>query len=111
MQLNLGGAGSDVAAGVAVDSQGEAYVVGSTKSPDFPLTANSLSNDTGPGTFVLKMNASGTALVYSTRLPGAEQGKAIAVDSSGAAYIAGSTTNPKFPTTAGAFQTAFGAER
>jgi hypothetical protein len=60
--------------------------------------------------FVAKLNPSGSALIYSTYLGGngIDSGYGIAIDSSGSAYIAGSTDSSDFPTTPGAFQTAFG---
>jgi hypothetical protein len=97
----LGGSGVDQAHGIAVDSAGDAYITGSTSSTNFPTTAGALQT-TGGG-FVSKLNASGTALVYSTYLGASGQG--IAVDGSGDAYITGSADSaPNFATTPGAFQ-------
>src|SRR5262249_6686896 len=64
----------------------------------------------GLDAFVTKLNATGTALVYSTYLGGSgnNQGSGIAVDASGNAYVTGSTFSSNFPVTSGAFQTAFG---
>jgi hypothetical protein len=114
----LGGIDGDWASGVAVNSAGEAYVVGTTSSPDFPTTPGSVQpNPSGcnPGTycrdvFITKFNASGTALMYSTYLGGSndDYGTAIAVDSSGNAYVTGDTQSTDFPTTAGAFQRSCG---
>ncbi len=108
----LGGNGSDSAAGIAVDTSGSAYVTGGTTSTNFP-TAFPLQAASGGNqdAFVTKLNPSGNALVYSTYLGGsggmagsAETGNAIAVDSSGAAYVAGATSSSNFPVTAGALQ-------
>src|SRR5207302_1835601 len=65
----IGGNGGEFAQGIAVDGSGNAYVVGSTTSTDFP-TASPLQANNGGGTdaFVTKINASGSALVYSTYL-------------------------------------------
>ena len=127
----LGGAGSDYADAIAVDSSGSAYVTGNTTSNDFPVTSGayqilcSPSPSTPPGTvtkatcntnnsaFVTKLNPAGTGLVYSTFLGGfgGSEGTAIAVDSAGRAYIVGNENAPCnlsysfpacFPTTAGA---------
>jgi hypothetical protein len=96
----LGGSGDDMGFGIAVDSAGNAYVTGFTTSNNFP-TVNSLS----PGNdfrdvFVTKVNAAGTALVYSTYIGGNnfERGQSIAVDSSGNAYVTGRTQSANFPT-------------
>jgi hypothetical protein len=110
----LGGTIQDGVTAMAVDSAGEAYVTGSTSAgnntaPDFPTTPGSYLSSSPVGNytttaFVSKLNASGTALLYSTYLaPGAIAAK-IALDSSGNAIIVGSTTSKTYPVTAGAFQ-------
>jgi hypothetical protein len=116
----LGGTGGDVAYGIAVDSSGEAFVTGITNSADFPTLAASgssvyQSSNKGNGdAFVTKLNAAGTALVYSTYLggSGSDTATAIAVPLSGDAFVTGTTTSPDFPTastaTTGAFQKAYG---
>jgi len=97
----LGGSGVDSCAGIAVDSAGNAYVTGTTGSTDFP-TANPLqaTNHGSGDAFVTKLNAAGSALVYSTYLggSGSDQGNGIAVDSSGDAYVTGETWSTDFPT-------------
>ena len=102
----LGGKAYDKVSGIAVDSDGNAYVTGCTYSDDFPL-ANALQRVFGgPGgnagdAFVAKLNASGSALVYSTYLggSGSDGGSAIAVDSVGNAYVTGWTGSVNFPAT------------
>jgi hypothetical protein len=108
----LGGTGDDDGDAVVVDANGSAYVTGSTKSTDFPTTAGALM-PTWPGglnsaAFVTKLDPTGATLVYSTYLGGKgdDQGRGIAIDASGNAYITGETDSTNFPTTAGAFQTA-----
>ena len=111
----LGGNSSgEVAAGITVDSAGNAYVTGSTGSTNFP-TANAYqgalaSNGTSTNAFVTKLNAAGDGVIYSTYLGGSGGGPAygdggtgIAVDSAGNAYIAGYTFSSDFPT-ASSFQ-------
>jgi hypothetical protein len=106
----------DVGQAIAVDAQGNAYVTGQTGSANFPATpgAYQTSNkhaDEPGNAFVSKLNASGTALVYSTYLGGSgnywygDAGQAIAVDSQGNAYVAGYTGSANFPITAHAYQT------
>ncbi|MGH9470823.1 MAG: SBBP repeat-containing protein [Terriglobia bacterium] len=97
----LGGTGEERGLGVAVDSAGEAYITGSTQSSDFPATpgAYKMTAAGGADVFLAKLNASGSALVYATLLGGSqnEQGNGVAVDSSGNAYVTGSTSSSDFP--------------
>jgi hypothetical protein len=94
--------------GLALDSAGNAYVTGVTESHAFPTTPRAFQTDLHGDfdAFVTKLNADGTALVYSTFLGGTgrDGGHGIAVDSSGNAYITGDTSSQDFPTTPGAFQ-------
>jgi hypothetical protein len=95
--------------GIAVDSTGSAYVTGSTQSTNFPTVDPFQPSKGGAwNAFVTKVNPEGTAFVYSTYLGGSGQdfGTAIAVDSSGNAYVTGLTGSFNFPTTPSAFQTA-----
>jgi hypothetical protein len=100
----LGGSGIDVGNAIAVDSSGDAYVTGSTTSSNFPTVAPFQASNGGGSSFgdafVAKLNASGSALVYSTYLGGSgeDQGRGIAADSSGNAYVAGATASTNFPT-------------
>jgi len=117
----LGGSNGASGNGIAVDSSGNAYVTGQTSSTDFP-TVNPFqatnNTDGGLTAFVTKFNAAGSALVYSTYLGGSwwDNGTGIAVDSSGSAYVTGSTNSADFPTVnpfqanwGGAFVTKFNA--
>jgi len=115
----LGGNGYDAAYGAAVDASGNAYITGFARSGNFPVTSGAYHTTCGTaGTcnggysdlFVTKLGPGGSTLIYSTYLGGSRDdiGKAIAVDSSGAAYITGQTFSSDFPTTAGAFQTTYG---
>ena len=96
----LGGIGTDAGAAVALDPVGNAYVVGSTFSTDFP-TKNPFQAARGAqeDAFVAKVNPSGTALVYSTYLGGnnVDEGNGIAVDAAGSAYVTGYTASTDFP--------------
>jgi streptogramin lyase len=98
----LGGNGDDIGNGIAVDGAGEAVVTGYTTSSNFP-TANALQPAFGGGysdAFVTKLNATGTALIYSTYFGGSGQDNArgIALDSSGNAYVTGITSSSNLPT-------------
>jgi hypothetical protein len=98
----LGGRADDGGRAIAVDSSGNAYITGFTASSNFPTKGPvQPSNAGGNDVFVTKLNPTGTALVYSTYLGGSNSdiGNAIAVDSSGNAYVTGSTTSANFPTT------------
>jgi hypothetical protein len=96
----LGGHGADFGQAVAVDSAGNAYVTGTTQSSDFPVV-NPLqpTKSGGSDVFVSKVNFTGTELLYSTYLGGAQAdvGQAIQVDSTGKAYVAGYTFSWDFP--------------
>ncbi|MGB6385822.1 MAG: SBBP repeat-containing protein [Terriglobales bacterium] len=107
----LGGSGQEYRGGIAVDSTGNAYIVGSTLSTDFP-TMNPLQPTIGGANvinvFVSKINAGGTAFAYSTYLGGSgtpsmgqtagDTGNGIAVDGNGNAYVTGTTCSKNFPT-------------
>jgi hypothetical protein len=117
----LPGSGIYYTSRIAVDANGDAFVVGSTGSPDFPITAGALqttfpimsgtrpANDYAPQTagFVTELNSTGTALIYSTYLGGSTSTwiNSVAIDASGNAYLTGSTLDKDFPTTPGAYRT------
>jgi hypothetical protein len=103
----VGGSGSDIGTGIALLNS-DAYVTGYTTSADFPVTAPAGSGPAVPfqqtyggstDAFVLELNNRGNTLIYSTYLGGngADFGQAIAVDSTGTAYITGTTQSPNFP--------------
>lgn len=117
--LRLGGHGdSDSVFALALDSQHRVYATGFTCSADFPVKnafqpVSHAQNcaDGGGDAFVSRLNASGSALDYSTYLDGTFEsiGRGIAVDSTFHAYVTGSTESADFPTTPGAFQRTFRA--
>src|SRR5439155_7718627 len=100
----LGGSGGEVGVGIAVDAAGAAYVTGFTESAHFtagctaPCTVLDGTLGGFRDAFVTKINATGTALVYSTYLGGSgdDVGFGIAVDAAGAAYVTGSTQATEF---------------
>jgi uncharacterized protein (TIGR03437 family) len=126
----LGGSNDDAGFAIAVDGSGNAFVAGTTLSTNFPtstgayqtrfagsggqenfpLFGNGLSAIVGGDAFVAKLNATGSALLYSTLIGGSSDDVAtsLAIDSAGNAYIGGYTLSTNFPTTTGAFQTKFG---
>jgi hypothetical protein len=111
----LGGSAIDQGNGIAVDRNGNAYVAGSTVSPNFPgASGSSIQPAYGGGVddgFVVKINAAGSALLYSTYLGGSDDdsAKAIAVDGAGSAYVTGLTASSNFPGTSGsAIQASYG---
>jgi len=122
----LGGSKEDTGEGIVVDGNGNAYVIGSTRSPNFPVTAGAFDTTCGsdgncnsnPATsygdgFIVKLNAAGDGLVYATYLGGSNTDvlyRGIAVDGNGNAYVAGYTWSTDFPITAGAFDTTCGTD-
>jgi hypothetical protein len=109
----LGGGGRDLGLGIAVDTAGSVYVSGITASANFPTTAGvfDASQNGADDTFVTKLNADATALVYSTYLGGSanDVGNSISlvVDAFGSPYLTGQTFSIDFPVTAGAFDTSY----
>lgn len=106
----LGGHAVDRGRAVERGADGALYVVGDTNSTDFPITPGALDASTlgsTPDTFVAKLAADGSALIYSTFLGGAKNDVpgAIVVDPSGQAYVCGSSNSSDFPVTAGAYDT------
>ena len=117
----LGGSGSpyvgDFGYGIAVDSNGNAYVVGKAGSQNFPIVGEVLEPTAPQGItswsgFVAKLNSEGSNLLYSTYLGGTtlagsrtgDYASAVAVDSSGDAYVTGFTTTNSFPVSSDAYQ-------
>ncbi len=98
----LGGSGNDYGNGIAVDAAGNAYVTGATDSQNFPAVNPIQPRGLGGiYAFVSKLNATGSALLYSTYLGGSgngTEGQSIAVDAAGNAYVTGKTQSPDFPT-------------
>jgi hypothetical protein len=118
----LGGSTTSISEGLAVDTSGNAYVAGYTSDRDFPVTVGAfqttnkastnttISPDAVNSGFITKLNATGSALVYSTYLGGTtgpwggDHIYALALDSAGRAYVAGGAMSADFPVTANATQ-------
>ena len=117
----LGGSGEDHANDIAVDASGEAYITGQTNSSNFPVQGgfqaanaggscgSSLSNVPCFDAFVSKLNATGSALVYSSYLggTGGDYGIGIALDPAANAYVTGWTTSKDFPVTASPYEKSY----
>lgn len=97
----LGGSAEDRGLAIAVDGAGDAFVAGVTQSANFPTTQGAYQ--TAPGgasdAFVTEINPAGSQMLYSTLLGGSgnDQANGLALDSSGNAYVAGSTASSNFP--------------
>ena len=108
----LGGSDEDRGYSIAIDASGNAYVTGLTRSDNYDIIPGAFQS-TMEGyydVFVTKLNAAGTALIYSTYIGGSNADKAnsIAIDASGCAYVTGQTWSSNFDITPGAFQSSYG---
>src|SRR5713226_4438228 len=108
----LGGVGDEVGSSIAVDSNNNVYITGTTSSTNFPTLGPAFANNAGlSDIFVTKINAAGSAIIYSTYIGGSglDGGDGIAVDNSGNAYVVGrvDSSSTNFPTTNGAFATTY----
>lgn len=103
----LGGTGNDEAHALWLDANKFMHIVGSTTSPNFPMTAGAYSNvfSGQADAFIAKINASGNGLIYSTFVGGDSVDIATTCigDINGNLYIAGSTNSPDFPLSANPF--------
>ena len=108
----LSGSVGDYANAIAVDGAGNAYVAGSTASPDFPVTSGG-NLGTAPGgqsskrSFVAKLDPSGE-VVFSDLLGGSAESvaQAVAVNAGGQVLVSGTSESSGFPSTAGAYSVA-----
>jgi hypothetical protein len=99
----LGGNSNDRGSGIALDNSGYAYVSGATASTNFPTLNQYQADQPGEDAFVARLDTTqsgASCLIYSTYLGGGmdDYGSVIAVDSSGCAYVIGSTLSADFPT-------------
>ncbi len=114
----IGGNDFDLASGIAVDAANDAYVTGQTTSTDFPGVFIGVSHDSSAQAFVVKLNDTGTGVIYAARFGGNDNeaatdnplgtiGNAITVDRDGNAHVVGDTTSTILPVTSHAFQTTY----
>lgn len=102
----------DSGKGIAADSEGNAYIIGTATSTDFPTTPGVFKPhcDAPLGScgdaFITKLSADGSHLIYSTYL-GPGSGEGITLDKLGNAFVTGFTSDAGFPTTAGSAQSVF----
>jgi hypothetical protein len=105
----LGGSGYDVPGGLVLDKAGSAIISGSTGSFDFPTTedAYDATNAGGADAFILKLDASGSTLMYGTFVGGSggEHGHSLVLDAAGNLVVSGTTSSPSFPVTSEAYDT------
>ncbi|MCS7075183.1 MAG: T9SS type A sorting domain-containing protein [Bacteroidia bacterium] len=108
----VGGTADERANGIFVNTAGEVYFTGWTSSTNYDVTSGAYQsiNAGGRDVVVTKLNASGSALLYSTYIGGSnwEEGEDITVDASGTAYITGYTYSTNYDVTTGAFQSTHG---
>jgi len=111
----VGGSNSESGSSIVLDSQGNPCVMGYTSSLNFPTTPGAFDTtfNGGSDAFLLKLNATGTALIYSTFIGGSKDessytlwvgaGRKIVLDAQDNAWMAGVTNSSDFPTTANAY--------
>jgi Beta-propeller repeat/Domain of unknown function DUF11 len=107
----LGGSGTDVTGGIAVDANFNVHLAGTTNSSNFPTLLTSFQPtplSAGTHVFVSELAAGGASLLYSTYLSGngTDIAAGLAIDNLGKEYVTGTTNSSNFPTTATALQTA-----
>ncbi|MBX7220578.1 MAG: SBBP repeat-containing protein [Blastocatellia bacterium] len=96
----LGGQFNDLGQSISVDASGNAYVTGSSASPNFPVVAaTQATNRGGSDAVVLKINPAGTALVFSTYWGGTgdDFGQSGFVTDTGGLFFVGQTASGDFP--------------
>jgi hypothetical protein len=113
----IGGSGMDICGKIAVDAEGNAYIIGSTSSPDLPVTPGAFDTTFNGGNgdgrddiFLAKLDAAGSSLIYCTYIGGSSSEiyvSNILIDNSGCLYFVGTTASSNFPTTTGAYDTSY----
>jgi uncharacterized protein (TIGR03437 family) len=103
--IDFGGSGLDKPEAAATDAQGNLVVVGTAASADFPSVAPLFPPNANGGAFVVKLDSQLHAILFSTLLSSRAAATAVALDAAGNIFLAGDTTDPNFPLTAGAYRT------
>ena len=107
----LGGSGNEYGWGIVLDNANNIYVTGTTSSSDFPTTSNVFDESYNDNwdVFVTKLNALGSALVYSTFIGASDfdYGHVIALDNFQNVYVTGWTYSTDYPTTIGAYDESY----
>ncbi len=107
----LGGSSDDECRSIAIDSNGDVYMTGSTLSPNFPTTSKAYDNSFNgeEDVFISKLSNDLTKLLASTYLGGSsgDAGYAMAIDSNENIYLTGPTVSSDFPTTSHAYDNSF----
>jgi uncharacterized protein (TIGR03437 family) len=120
----LGGTGNDAGTAIAIDFAGDAYVAGFSDSTNFPVSSDAFQKtmngdggavqfETFGDAFLSVLDANGAKLIYSTYMGGAKDdlGFGLALDKSDNIYVAGNSYSSNFPTSANAFQKAYGGQQ
>jgi len=108
----LGGSDNDYLRDITIDDDGNAYTLGYGRSLDYPTTPGAHDRDNSDGgrdSFVTKLNADGSNVIFSTFFGGEgdQYGESLALDYDRNVYVAGSTESENVPTTEGAYDTTF----
>lgn len=107
----IGGSGGEIGNSIKLNENGEAFVAGWTTSADFPTTTGAYdeSHNGGVDAFVLKLNSTGTRLLYSTLIGGSggDGAQSLGIDKNGNAFITGKTTSANYPVTNGAYDQSY----
>ena len=105
------GEGNETGSDLAIGPAGEVYVVGTTRSPDFPFTRlyGEEPSEENRAAFILKLSDDGSSLDFAVGF-GKSGAAAVTVDKTGCVFVTGSTSSLDFPVTESAFQTEFGGQ-
>jgi hypothetical protein len=107
----IGGNDDDAGSSISIDVNGNAFIAGNTLSTNYPVTSGAydVSHNGNNDVFVTKLNATGSALIYSTFIGGSNDdfGYSIVIDKIGNGFITGNTLSSNYPTTTGAYDISY----